>query len=30
MRYDSVAMLVIYIQNNRDIKYVSILVLECR
>jgi len=30
MRYDSVARLVIYVQNNRDIKYVPRLVLECR
>jgi len=30
MRYNSVAKLVIYIQNNRDIKYVPRLALECR
>jgi len=30
MRYDSVARLVIYVQHNRDIKYVPRLVLECR
>jgi len=30
IRYDSVARLVIYVQNNRDIKYVPRLVLECR
>jgi len=30
MRYDYVARLVIYVQSNRDIKYVPRLVLECR
>ena len=30
MRYDSIARLVIYVQNNRDIKYISRLVLECK